>query len=264
MTFLVLGPVLLEYANQSIPVLLVDAGRPNLAEDYLRFTIDGQPGSARLYQDFGDILYLQGKNSEAIEAYQQAIDIDEYLPQTHNNLGVVLLLEDEADLAADHFQITLKLNPANAEAYHNLGNAYYQLEQWESAADAYQRALEIDPDLLDVKAAWAATMLSQDRLKEAREAWETILLEDPGYLLAIQGYGVISVLEGNPAEALPYLEKARTADPQDPTTRLYIGLALQILERPSEAAAEFEFVLEKGADPALQQLAITYLQRLQE
>jgi tetratricopeptide (TPR) repeat protein len=264
MTFLILGPVLLEVANQSIPVLLMDTGRPDLAEDYLRFVMDWQPGSARLYQDLGDISYFQGKNPEAIEAYQQAIDLDAYLPQTHNNLGVVLLSQDQADLAADQFQMALNLDPANAETYHNLGNAYYQLEQWESAAEAYQRALAIDPDWLDVKAAWAATMLKQDRLKEAREAWQAILLEDPGYLLAVQGLGVISVLEGNPAEALPYLEKARTADPQDPTTRLYIGLALQTLERPAEAAAEFEFVLEKGVDPALQQLAITYLQRLQE
>jgi len=264
MVFLVLGPNLLENANQSIRVLLVDTGRPDLAEGYLRFVLDWQPGSARLYQDLGDILFRQGKNPEAIEAYQQAITLDEYIPWAHNNLGVVLLSQDQADLAADQFQMALNLDPANAETYHNLGNAYYQLEQWESAASAYQRALEIDPDLLDVKAAWAATMLKEDRLKEAREEWEAILLEDPGYLLAIQGLGVVSVLEENPAQALPYLEEAQAADPEDPTTRLYLGLALQMLERPSEAAAEFEFVLEKGVDPALQQLAITYLQRLQE
>ena len=58
--------------------------------------------------------------------------------------------------------------------------------------------------------------------------------------------------------------QARVGDPQDQITRLYIGLALQALERPSEAAAEFEYVVEKGSDPELRELSITYLQGMQE
>ena len=264
MVALTLGPTLLEDANHSLPRLVADAGRPDLAEKYLRFVIHWQPESARVYGDLGEILFLQGKGTEAIKAYQRAISLDEYLPWIHNNLGVLLLNQGAANQAADHLQTALNLNPGNADAYYNLGNAYYTFGQWEAAAKAYQRAIDLDPNNLDVKAFWAGIMLKEGRLDDAREAWEEVLAEDPGHLLAQQGLGVIFVLEEDPAQALPYLEAVRTADPEDVTTRLYIGLVLEALDRPAEAADELKYAVEKGTDPELRKLAETHLQMIQE
>ena len=77
------------------------------------------------------------------------------------------------------------------------------------------------------------------------------------------GLGVIAVLERNPIEALPYLEAARSSDPQDATTRLYLGLVLEALDRHIEAAVEYENALEMSNDPALVKLAETHLQMIQ-
>ena len=264
MVVLILGPTLLEDANHTLPRLVTDAGRPDLAEEYLRLVIRWQPESAGGYTDLGDILFLEGEEEEAIKAYQQAISLDEYLPWTHNNLGVLLLDQGAANQAAVHLQTAVNLNPGNADAYHNLGSAYYTLGQWEASTNAYQRALDLDPNQLDVKAAWAGIMLNEGRLDEAREIWEEVLAEEPGHLLAQQGLGVIFVLEEDPAQALPYLEAVRTADPDDVTTRLYIGLALEALDRPAEAAGELKYAVEKGTDPELLKLAETHLQMIQE
>lgn len=260
----ILGPPLLEDANHTLPRLIADAGRPDLAEEYLWLVIRWQPETARVYADLGEILFLQGKEEEAIMAYQQAVSLDEYLPWIHNNLGVLLLDQGAANQAVDHLQTALNLNPGNADAYHNLGNAYYSLGQWEAAAKAYQRALDLDPNQLDIKAARAGIALNEGRLDEAREAWEEILAEEPQHLLAQKSLGVIAVLEEDPAQALPYLEAVRTSDPEDVTTRLYIGLALEALDRPAEAAAELKYAVEKGSDPELLKLAETHLQMIQE
>lgn len=264
MVVFILGPTLLGNTTTSLPNRLVEAGRPDLAEEYLRFVIRMQPESARFYGNLADNLVLQGKGQEAIEAYQQAITLDEYLPWIHNNLGVLLLEQDATDLAVYHFQAALKLNPQNTDAYRNLGNTYYTLEQWEAAANAYQRALDLDSTLLDTKAAWAGIILNENRLEDARYAWEEVLQENPRNPLALQGLGVVSLLEENPALALLYLDAARYIDPENPTTRLYIGLALEALDRPAEATAEYKYVVDMGSDPELYSLADTLLQVVQE
>ena len=261
---LTLGPTLLEYANNSVPNLMVESGRPGLAEGYLEFVIQLQPESARLQGKLGDNLALQGKEQEAIEAYQQAITLDEYLPWIHNNLGVLLLKNAEADMAADHFLKSLNLDPENIDTYRNLGNAYYALGEWGAAANAYQQGLELDSTLLEIKAEWAGMILYNNQLEEARDAWEEVLLEKPRHQLALQGLGVISLLEKDPTLALIYLDAARYIDPEDLTTRLYIGLAQEALDRPEEAAAEYQFVMDKGSEPELFSLADTLLEVVQE
>ena len=264
MVVFVLGPTFLEYAHNSLPNRFIEGGRLDLAEEYLRFFVRWQPESAKLYGGLGDILVLEGKEHEAIEAYQQAITLDEFLPWIHNNLGVLLLELDQVDLAVDHFQKTLNLNPQNTDAYHNLGNAFYELSEWQAAAKAYQHALDLDSSLVDIKADRAGINLYQSELDEARVAWEGVLLEKPRHMLALQGLGVIALLEEDPILAMLYLDAARYIDPQDLTTRIYIGLALESLDKPAEAAAEYQFVLETASDPELSTLADTLYQVVQE
>ena len=131
-------------------------------------------------------------------------------------------------------------------------------------ANAYQQALDLDSTQLDTKADWAGIILYESQLEEAREAWEEVLLESPRHTLALQGLGVISLLEENPTLAVLYLEAARHIDPEDPNTRLYLGLVLEALDRSAEAAAEYKFVVEMESDPELYNLADTLLQVVQE
>jgi len=264
MVVFVLGPTFLDYSNNTLPDHFIETGRNDLAEEYLRFIVQWQPESAKLQGDLGDLLVLEGKDQEAITAYQHAITLDEFLPWIHNNLGVLLLDQDQFDLAADHFQKALNLNPQNTDTYHNLGITYYKLGEWQAAAKAYQQALDLDSSLVDIKADRAGIILYQSQLDEAREAWEGVLLENPRHGLALQGLGVVALLEEDPVLAMLYLDAARYIDPQDLTTRLYIGLALESLNKPAEAATEYQFVLETASDPELSSLADTLFQVVQE
>jgi tetratricopeptide (TPR) repeat protein len=255
-----LGPSLLEYSNNTLPMRLVEGGRPELAESYLRTVLRVQPGSALVYGELGDILSLQEKENEAIEVYQQALTLDEYLPWVHNNLGVLLLGNGEADLAIDHFLKAINLDPENTETYRNLGNAYFARGDWIAAANAYQGALDLDSTHLDVKADWAGLNLYGSQLDDARAAWEEVLLEKPRHMKALQGLGVISLLDQDPEQAYLYLDAARFIDPENLNTRLYLGMVLEALDMPAEAAAEYKFVLDSGSDPELSRLADTFLE----
>jgi tetratricopeptide (TPR) repeat protein len=264
MALVVLGPDLFDHANKWLPDRFIHAGRSDLAEQYLDFALKLKPDSAFLYGKLGDILVSEDKKQPAIEAYQQAISLDEYLPWIHNNLGVLLYEEGYYALAADHFQQALDLDPENTGVYQNLGTAYYAQDLWESAADAYQSALELDFSLLDTKAAWAGLILYENRLVEARLVWEDVLQADPRHPLALQGLGVVALLEEDPALALMYLDAANYLNPDDPVTHLYIGMAWEALEKPLEASSEFRTVLEQSQDPELVDLARALLEVVED
>ncbi len=255
-----LGPSLLDWANNTLPDRLIERGRADQAENYLRYAVRLQPESARLYGILGDILVLQTKDNNAIEVYEHALMLDEYLPWIHNNLGVVLIKEDQPALAVEHFQSAIELNPLNTATYRNLGNAYYAQENWDAAAAAYQKALELDFTLSETKAAWAGLILNENRLVEARLVWEDVLRANPRHALALQGLGVVSLLEGDPGLAILYFDAAQYLDPGDINMHLYLGMALEALDRPAEAISEYQYVIEAGSDPNLINLADTLLE----
>lgn len=255
-----LGPSFLDWANNTIPNRLVENDRADRAEKYLRLAVRLQPGSPRLYGMLGDILALQEKDQDAITMYEKALILDEYLPWIHNNLGVVLMRGNEMELAVEHFRSAIELNPLNTTPYRNLGNAFYTQQDWDDAAAAYQEALELDFTLSETKAAWAGLILNENRLVEARLVWEDVLREDPRHALALQGLGLVSLLEEDPGVAMLYFDAAQYLDPEDISLHLYIGMALEAMDKPSEAAAQYQYVIARGSDPDLISLADTLLE----
>jgi tetratricopeptide (TPR) repeat protein len=113
---------------------------------------------------------------------------------------------------------------------------------------------------VDTKAAWAGLILNENRFVEARLVWEDVIKANPRHPLALQGLGVVSLLEGDPALAMMYFDAARYFYPEDPTLRFYIGMAMEELKRPDEAAAAYQYVIDKGADPDLVHLADSLLE----
>jgi tetratricopeptide (TPR) repeat protein len=90
-----------------------------------------------------------------------------------------------------------------------------------------------------------------------------VVAERPDHLAALRGLGAVALLQGQPERALPYLLAARIASPQDAEIRFYLGMVLEALEKPAEAADSFEHALAYSNDPTLSELALAHLLRLQ-
>ncbi len=262
LALLILGPAAPDYARATITYLAVDAGRPDLAENALRLILKAQPGSPQFNEALGTSLSLQGKYSEAISAYLRAISLDSDLASAQNNLGVTLIDQSEAAQAIAHLLVAVELDPGEAALHYNLGNAYQIAGYPQLAAQAYQRAYMLDAGQVDAMAQWARIALETGQIEEARAAWESVLAQSPDHPLAHKGLGAIAVLQGRYEQALPQIEAGLASDPQDGTTRYYLGLALQGLGRSAEAATEFKQAMALSSDPILIDLATNRLRSI--
>jgi Flp pilus assembly protein TadD len=62
-----------------------------------------------------------GRVTEAIQRLSEALTLDPYYAQAHNNLGVALQRQGRVGEAIDHFSTAVQLDPDYTRAYNNLG-----------------------------------------------------------------------------------------------------------------------------------------------
>lgn len=118
----------------------------DIAIDYYNSALDLRPGHPEAL--YGKAIHLQntGRTEEAVEIYQQMIDIDEESLFAWYNQGYILLEVDSQPTAAiPFFEKAVEINPNYVDAIYNIGLSYERLNQPQVAVGYYQRALEVDP-----------------------------------------------------------------------------------------------------------------------
>lgn len=104
-----------------------------------------------LYVNLGNVRIDQGLYKEALEFFDQAVDIQPWFVPALNGIAVAkdqLGLESEA---IEQFKSVLEIAPGYAEARVNLGNVYARIGQPDLAAEQYELALQ-NEDLFKDKA----------------------------------------------------------------------------------------------------------------
>ncbi len=254
-----LGPLIPQFTATQLKAVSRDTDYPAKAVDILQWLLLFKPDSPQIQEALGYSHYLQGENSEAVNAFRKAISLDVNLATAQNNLGVALTDQQQSSEAIEHLLIAVELDPSSADYYFNLGDAYLTNNDLSNAADAYQRAYALDPYQLEARSMWAGIALENGELDQAESAWEQVLEIRPDHAYSNKGIGFVKVLKGRYGQALPYLEHALEIDSQDDRTRYYLGLALYALGNPEEAAGQFEKLILVSSDPAVIDLASNQL-----
>ena len=87
-----------------------------------------------------------GRNDEAAQAYQQAINTKPDVPGYYNNLGNVLARAGKIDEAKAAYTKSAELDPPNAAtAWRNFGISLYNANRLGDAVEPLQKSAEIDP-----------------------------------------------------------------------------------------------------------------------
>jgi tetratricopeptide (TPR) repeat protein len=130
--------------------------------------------------NLGVVYEKQGRIAEAMNEYQQALEINPRRANNYNNIGDLLDKAGEPTKALAEYQTALKLNPYAIEAHLNLGGVLVELKRFDEAAEQFRLAAKLKPDDARPHYEMAKALLKQGRDAEAVDEFQQARRLDPG------------------------------------------------------------------------------------
>ena len=98
----------------------------------------------RVWQKKGMILFNQGRYDEALQAFDQSIQMNPKIAESWRYKGVVLLVTHHDREAIMCFDVATALEPSFATAWNNKAEAFYAMGRYDEALLACDKAIQID------------------------------------------------------------------------------------------------------------------------
>jgi len=203
-------------------------------------------------------------DSRALFAQALAVTADN--PIAHVNLGMVLEQAGRQDDALNHYEEAIQLNPALLQAHNNLANLYDRLGRFQEALAQYQQALQLKPMSPLVHANLGRLLARLGSLDDAVHHYHEAVRLDPGDPRFHYELGKLLLRRGQAAEAVAQLQQALKLGPNDLTTKVFLARVLAANNesdvrdaRQAVALAELANALTGGEQPfVLDTLAMAY------
>ena len=194
------------------------------------YQLSGQTGKAiELYQT----RLAQGERTGLSQGLQA---------QYQKGLADLYLSQGQFDLAIDAYQQALRLDQWWSEARLGLSNALIGRGEREAAVQQLQKAVELAPGVLEVRLALANALVQQGNSDEAQATYESAVQDYPSSSQAKQVLAEFYASHKQPRAAIPLYQQALDRDPGD--TKLYLALSQLWLTQGD--ASQAQAVLESG------------------
>ncbi len=148
--------------------------------------IASEPSEAHVFLEKGRELYRNDEDSQAVEAFQQALKLDPNLAEAHFRLGLAYEALNKAAEAEDAYKkgveaykAYLANNPKDAEAHYNLGQTYAGLHLYSEAVREYKQATRLKEDDSDMYCDLGMALTRLAQYDEAASAFSKSLEIDP-------------------------------------------------------------------------------------
>jgi tetratricopeptide (TPR) repeat protein len=134
---------------------------------------------AEQLQRDGSRLREQGRLHEAVEKFQESLQVYPQFLRSLVFLGATLGQQGDAQRAAAVLDYATRLYPNDPAARYNLGLAYEALGRAEEAANAWRTAIDLQHDLLPAYLNLGGLEYSAGRMNEAARIYEAGLQQNP-------------------------------------------------------------------------------------
>jgi tetratricopeptide (TPR) repeat protein/TolB-like protein/predicted Ser/Thr protein kinase len=195
--------------------------------------------SLRMYNSTKDAFWAQ----KALGAAQQALHLDDNLPEVHFTMGAVLTATGRTQEAVVELNRALHLAPKSDEVYRRLGAAYMAGGSKDQSIEAFEQAVEINPYYwLNYNALGNAYFQVGDYPK-ALTAYSKVTELEPDNAWGYENVGAIYLSQGQYAEAIPAFKKALDLQP-DADNYSNLGTVYFYLKRYGDSVQAFEKAAE--------------------
>lgn len=247
--------------------------------------VDNYPDDARVHALLGDALLKNGKEEEALKAYQESLKYDiskyslweqvllmeyefrqferlytdgkkciEYYPSYSKNYLLTGISANQTKRYKEAIEIlelgkeyVLADAPIKAEFFAQMGYAYFKLKYFDKAQKSFDDAIEIDPTN-QVNLNNYAYYLANEKLDlaKAEKMIKEVLLLRPNDAHYLDTYAWILFQKGEYTAALVEIKKAIQEKTNDPSMIDHYGDILYKLGNTSEAITHWKTALELG------------------
>jgi len=164
--------------------------------------------------NLGFALEKIGRNHEAMDEFQAALNINPDLVQARNNLANLLDDAGHPSAALTEFQAALRIDPNYPAAHENLGTLFVELGRFDDAMKQYAEAAKLEP--MD----WHVPYLAGKALLKG----------------------------GRDTDAVPFFQQALRDDPNNPQTLVFFAQVLASDENPQVRDGPTALRLAQKAD----------------
>jgi tetratricopeptide (TPR) repeat protein len=190
---------------------LVQQGRLEEAKSKMLEDLEQNPSSVAGYNLLGIIESEEQDYSNAIAAFQKALNLDPNSTSTHNNLGNVYLAQKKLNLAEKEFKTALRLDPENRDGNYNLG----VLEMAKgSPAEAIPHFERVHPKNIETRFNLIRAYMQSKRTAEALRMATALSAENKNDVQLHFSLGVLLASEKQYKPAQLELEKADALKPE--------------------------------------------------
>jgi superkiller protein 3 len=190
-------------------------------------------GKATLYNNLGLVYWNKNQPSDAIAAYQKALQFDKKATDAQYNLAFALLAQKRYNDATPHLESLVKstTDPALLGAlYDALGEAYENQKNWAGALGAYTNAIDQRPKEPAYHLHKALALINSNRKNDALPILQKVIeldprSEDPQSAEAFLQLGALYIEKRNWTEAQKILRSYTKLRPEDALGWFNLGVA---------------------------------------
>jgi len=199
-------------------------GRNTEALNANQTAVELSPQDAEAHSNLGVTLQELGRLDEAEVSLRQAIVLKPNYPEAHNNLGNALKEQGRLDEAEASYRQAIVLKPGYANAHSNLGATLQDLSKLDEAEASYIQAIALRPNYAEAYSNLGVTLQELGRLEEAEESLKHAITLKPDFALA--HYGLTKVLYNMSYKdsALESIKKANVIDPKSKDFSLLLSV----------------------------------------
>jgi tetratricopeptide (TPR) repeat protein/TolB-like protein/predicted Ser/Thr protein kinase len=237
-----------------------DAKSIQTALDYFNQAVKQDPKFALAYTGVAQAsLRMFGLTNDgfwtqkALAAAQQALQLNDKLPEVHSTLGSVYRATGKYSEAIAELNRAQALAPNSDEVYYRLGNVYMSKGDMPHAIEAFQKAVQLNPYYWINENSLGVAYFQVGEYDKALDAFKQVSTLEPDVNAGYENAGNVLVQQAKYSEAVPSLQKALAIEP-NAGAYSNLGTAYFFLKQYAESAQAFEKAVALNANDT--QLAV--------
>lgn len=235
-------------ALRGLALVALARQQPDTAMALANEAIEKSPARHEPWLLKADLLNADGKNDEAIRAYQEALKRKPDDLVSHLSLATLYVRTRQFDAAQREIDATHKIEPGALQLRLVRGQLYFAQQNFTAARDQLQQVLKFAPNLGQAVLLMGATQYALGAFEQAETHLATFLDAVPGSVYARTLLASVYLKTRRPDRALDTLRPLLTAEPPNPAALALAGEAHMQRREPARAAE----YLEKAAKVAPQ------------